>query len=154
MIVCCGGSDCGFFFFFSPEGNRSKNELSLNLQKLLLSVTIKHNSDSNNLISLFSRLSPKAFAMRNHFTMKAPFRRIEPDLANGTTAETLVNIKCLPIKKKEKVRPPLPARRVTDWLASTCLKCRRYGCSRRTPCYNCDEAAVLGRADLDYLSSL
>lgn len=37
--------------FSSPKGDGSKNELNLNLQKLLLSVTIKHNADTNNLIS-------------------------------------------------------------------------------------------------------
>lgn len=39
--------------FSWPKGNGSKNELNLNLQKLLLSVTIKHKSDTNNLISCF-----------------------------------------------------------------------------------------------------
>lgn len=75
--------------FSSPAGNGSKNELSLNLQKLLLSVTIKHNSDTNNLISRFSRspLPPEAFAMRNHFTMKVPFCYIEHDLANVTNGQ-------------------------------------------------------------------
>lgn len=39
---------------------------------------------------------PEAFVMRIHFTTKVPFCNIEPDLANGTTAATLVNIKHLP----------------------------------------------------------
>lgn len=42
--------------FSWPKGNGSKNELNLNLQKLLLSVTIKHNSDTNNLILVSTRL--------------------------------------------------------------------------------------------------
>lgn len=60
-----------------------QNELSLNLQKLLLSVTIKHNSDTNNLISCFLHFFPfRAFAMRNRFAIKFPFSYVEHELAN------------------------------------------------------------------------
>lgn len=58
-----------------------------NLQKLLLSVTIKQNSDTNNLISSFSRIPPAALAMKNHFTIKVPFCYIEHDLANATNRQ-------------------------------------------------------------------
>lgn len=86
----CGKQKCEMIIvveevivFSSPKGNGSKNELNLNLQKLLLSVTIKHNSDTNNLISCFPCFSLQP--VRNYFTTMAAFCLIKHDGTNVIT---------------------------------------------------------------------
>lgn len=74
-------------FFLTRRKWGEKKWAQANLQKLLLSVTIKHNSDTNNLISSFLRIPPAALAMKNHFTIKVPFCYIEHDLANATNKQ-------------------------------------------------------------------
>ena len=83
--------------------------------------------------------------------MKPPFCRIEPDLANGTTAGTSVNIKHLPREEKENGEATAAGEKSFGLISLDLLEAPQV---RQTPCYNCDEAAVPGRADLDYLSSL
>lgn len=86
--------------------------------------------------------------MRNRFTVKVQCCHIGPDLTSETVAGTLAYIKHLlekseadTVGKKNRVLILFEAPQV-------------YGRSRQTPCYNCDEAAVLCRTDLDYQSSL
>lgn len=101
--------------FSSPKGNGSKNELNLNLQKLLLSVTIKHHSDTNNVISCFSRFSLQP--ARNYFTTEAPFCFIKHDGTNVITKEITY--------KKGETRRSLPAERGSGFISGDLVQVRQ-----------------------------
>lgn len=126
----------------------------LTWEKLPLSVCIKHDCDTSNLILHFKL---------EHFlvlggTMKPP-----------PPAPTLCKV-LLPLVSdagwlmrradgtfvRREVTQPLQAEgknvAFADWLGPTVSDCRRYGCGGRTPCYNCDSAAVLGGTASDCLS--
>lgn len=101
--------------FSSPKGNGSKNELNLNLQKLLLSVTIKHHSDTNNVISCLSHFSLQP--ARNYFTTKAPFCFIKHDGTNVIMNEITY--------KKGEMRRSLPAERGRRFISGDLVQVRQ-----------------------------